>query len=119
MSDRLEEVPSVWQEVRRRRVGKVVVTYLALAFAAVETSSLLLPLVEAPDWVVQAVLGTLVLGFPTVAVLSWTYDITPTGVVKTPDDVDVETPGEPTTHAWLVLTVLGVLVGVTLHLRHI
>lgn len=114
-----EHVPSVWQELRRRRVGKVMIAYLAVAFAAVEASRLLLPWVAAPEWVVQAVLGSIVLGFPTVAALSWTYDVTPTGVVKTPDDVGAETLGEPTTRTWLVLTVLGVLAGAFLHLRHI
>ena len=119
MSDGPDNVPGVWQEVRRRRIGKVVSAYLALAFAVVETSRLLMPWAAAPQWVGQAVLGTLVLGFPAAAVLSWTYDITPAGVVKTQDEVGAGTLGEPTTRTWLVLSVLGLLVGAFLHLRHI
>ena len=119
MSDGQENVPGVWQEVRRRRIGKAVIAYLAIAFAVVETSRLLLPWAQAPQWVGQAVLGTLVLGFPAVAVLSWTYDITPAGVVKTQDEVGAGTLGEPSTRTWLVLTAMGLLVGACLHLRHI
>jgi hypothetical protein len=35
--------------------------------------------------------------------------------VRTPDDLDGG-PGEPTSNVWLVLTVLGVVVGTGLHL---
>ena len=111
-----DHVPTIWQEVRRRRVGKVVVTYLAVAFAAVEAGILLGPSVAAPEWIGRVLLGTLVLGFPTAVVLAWTYDITPTGVVKTPDKVGAAAPANPTPHAWLVLTILGVSAGVIIHL---
>ena len=111
-----DPVPTIWQEVRRRRVGKVVVTYLAVAFAAVEAGIFVGPWVAAPEWIGRVVLGTLVLGFPTAVVLAWTYDITPTGVVKTPDEVGAAAPTNPTTHIWLVLTILGVSAGAIMHL---
>jgi adenylate cyclase len=111
-----EEIPSVWYEVRRRRIGKAVVAYLAVAFAVVEGVAVLLPLTTAPEWVGRTVLGGVVLGFPLAVVLAWTYDITPAGVVKTPDDFSGDPPPEPTKRAWLVLTVLGIGVGTVLHL---
>lgn len=111
-----DNVPTVWQELRRRRVGKVVVAYLAVAFAAVEAGGFLGQSVTAPEWIGRVVLGTLVLGFPTAVVLAWTYDITPTGVVKTPDEVGAAAPANTTTNTWLVLTILGVSAGVILHL---
>ena len=36
-ADPHDELPTVWQEVRQRRVGKVVVAYLALTFGGVES----------------------------------------------------------------------------------
>jgi hypothetical protein len=109
------EIPTVWQEVRQRRVGKVVVTYLALTFGGIEAAIFIGPMMTAPEWFWRACLGIVVLGFPVAVVLGWTYDITPKGVVRTPDDLDGG-PGEPTSNVWLVLTVLGVVVGTGLHL---
>ena len=108
-----EEVPPVLEEVQHRRVGKVVVTYLAVAFAVLEASASFMP-GDAPEWAARGVLGVLVLGFPVTVVLGWIYDITPRGVVRTPDDLSGHV-SEPTSRAWLVLTVLGVLFGAALH----
>ena len=74
----------VWQELRRRRVTRVVVTYPAVAFALFEGAALLLPTPALPPWTLRAVLGVLVLGFPLALVLAWTYDITRQGIVRTP-----------------------------------
>ena len=116
MTPEADHVPTVWQEVRRRRVLKVVVAYLSLAFGAVVAGIFLDPLIAVPGWIGRVMLGTLVLGFPAAVVLSWTYDITPTGVVKTPDDVGTAPPAIAARHAWLVLTMLGISAGVILHL---
>ena len=117
-TDESDDVPGVWQELRRRRVGKVVVAYLAVAFAAVEIGIFLGPLVAAPDSIRRVVLGMMVLGFPAAVVLAWTYDITPTGVVRTPDEVGAEAPADTTTNTWLVPTILGLSAGAILHLLH-
>ena len=108
-------VPPVLAEIRYRRVWKVVVAYLALAFATIEAATTYLPALGLPEWVWRAVLGTVVLGFPVAVVLSWTYDITPTGVVRTPAQI-TETPENPSSRTWLVLSVVGVAIGVWLHL---
>jgi len=108
-----DPVPPVLVEVEQRRVGKVVVTYLALAFAVVEGLVTYLP-AGTPDLVRRVVLGILVLGFPVTVVLSWIYDITPTGVVRTPDDLSTAPP-PPKSRTWLLLTVVGVVVGVAIH----
>ena len=104
----------MWQEVRRRRVGKVVVAYLAVWFAGFEAVTYLMPLVGGPAWLGRAILGALVLGFPVSVVLAWTYDITPSGVVRTPDDFGSEEPSEPTRHLWWILTATAAIIGLVL-----
>lgn len=117
MSPPPEHTPPVLQEIRQRRVGKVVIAYIALGFAIVEASGMLLPLLPAPEWADRFVLGVLVLGFPATVVLAWTFDITPAGVVRTPDDLS-DVPDTPTSPAWLVLTALGLAAGAVLHAIH-
>ena len=92
---------TVWQEVRRRRVWKVIAAYLGSGFAVFEAVGYLLPPDAAPAWVARAILGVLVLGFPSAVVLAWTYDITPTGVVRTPDDFGSEPPAEASSRSRL------------------
>ena len=97
----------VWQELRRRRVTRVTVTYLAVAFAVYEGARLLLPMPGAlPNWTQRAVLGVLVLGFPLALVLAWTYDITRDGIVRTPVEPH-EGGGAPRRTRWVALAALG------------
>ena len=103
MQGKREPDPSVWKEVRRRRVGRLVVAYLAVAFAVVEGTAYFLPAGGTAEGIARVVLGAVVLGFPAAVVLAWTFDLTPGGVIRTPDDPNVTAP-EPTRYGWLVLT---------------
>ena len=113
MTPQSEPVPPLWQEVRRRRVGKVVVAYLALTFGAIEIGIVVLPALSAPEWLWRLLLGAVVMGFPVATVLGWTFDITPKGVVRTPEHLG-EAPEDPVSNLWLVLTVFGLLTGFAL-----
>jgi len=118
MTPQRERVPPpVWQEVRRRRVGKVVVAYLALTFGAIEAGMAVLPALSTPEWLWRVLLGIVVLGFPVTTVLGWTFDITPKGVVRTPEDLG-DAPDDPISNVWLVLTAIGLIAGFVLHVRH-
>jgi len=91
-----------------------VVTYLAVAFAIFEVTWYAVPRFGLVEDVTRLVMGVLVLGFPLTVVLAWTYDLTPTGVVRTPDD---GSGGVPETtpwlgrSAWLLLVVVVAAVG--------
>jgi len=99
---------SVWQELRRRRVTRVVVTYLAVAFAVFEGAALVLTTPALPAWTPRAVLGVLVLGFPLALVLAWTYDITRDGIVRTPMEPRAGQESAPRTRSrWVAIGALG------------
>jgi hypothetical protein len=110
--------PGVWQRLRRRRVTRTVVSYLSMGFAALEAVWFSVPRYGLGDGVVRIVMGALVLGFPLAVVLAWTYDLTPHGIVRTPDDEGPETPDvEPARlrrWAWLVLCAGAVAGGLVL-----
>ena len=42
-------------ELKRRRVGKVAIAYGAIAWAATEASSVVLPALHVPEWVLTAI----------------------------------------------------------------
>lgn len=84
------EEPGVWQRLRRRRVTRTVTTYLVVGFAVLEAVWYLLPTLGLVEDVGRIVTGIVVLGFPFAVVLAWTYDLTPEGIVRTPDDPGAE-----------------------------
>ncbi len=73
---------SVWGELRRRNVVKVAVAYAIVGWLLIEVSSTVLPIFEAPDWIVQVFAFFVILGFPLALVLSWAYEITPDGMKR-------------------------------------
>lgn len=95
---------------------KVVVAYLGLAFGAVEGALYLAPGLPGSDVAVRGALGVLVLGFPVAVVLAWTYDLTPDGVVRTPDEGESGLESGSERWGWIVLTVGGVAAGIVLEL---
>lgn len=75
--------PGFWKELKRRGVPKVLAMYAATAFIIMEAAEIMLPRLGLPDWTVTFVVILLIVGFPVAFILSWVFDITPQGVVKT------------------------------------
>lgn len=109
------EEPGVWQQLRRRRVTRTVVTYVAVGFAVLEGVWFTAPTLGPGLDVSRVVTGIVVLGFPLAVVLAWTYDLTPHGIVRTPDDPNYEPPrrhsGSLRRSAWLLLCLAAVALG--------
>jgi tetratricopeptide (TPR) repeat protein len=82
--------PGFWQELKRRGVPRVLAMYAATAFIIMEASEIMLPRLGLPDWTVTLVIILLIVGVPVAFVLSWIFDITPQGVVKTGPVEEVE-----------------------------
>lgn len=80
---------SFWNELKRRKVVKAVFIYIAVAWAILEASDTIFPLLGLPDWTIKFVLILLVIVFILVIVLTWIYDITPEGI-KVTDELDKE-----------------------------
>ncbi len=72
-----------WEELKRRKVFRVIAMYAATAFIIMDTADIMLPRLGLPDWTVTLLIVLLLVGFPIAAVVSWIYDITPEGIQKT------------------------------------
>ena len=72
-----------WQELKRRKVFRVIAMYAATAFIITEAADIILPRLGLPDWTVTLLIIILLTGFPVAAVISWIYDITPEGIFRT------------------------------------
>src|SRR4029450_13677430 len=77
-------------ELKRRHVDKVALAYAVVAWLLIELASILLPMVDAPAWVLEALIILLALGFILALIISWSFEMTPEGLKRTAD----VTPGE-------------------------
>ncbi|MDF1576016.1 MAG: hypothetical protein P1P86_12585 [Bacteroidales bacterium] len=73
-----------WKELKRRGVLRVLTMYAATAFIIMEAADIMFPRLGLPDWTVTFIIILLIAGLPVAFVLSWVFDITPQGLVKTP-----------------------------------
>ena len=69
--------------LKRRRVVRVALVYGAVAYAVLEAADLVIPTLQLPDWLLSALVITVLVGFPIAVTLSWFFDITPHGIVRT------------------------------------
>ena len=83
MPNKANKIVQFWQELKRRKVFRVVAMYAATAFIIMEAADIIFPRLGFPDWIVTLLIILLLIGFPIAAIVSWIYDITPEGILKT------------------------------------
>jgi imidazolonepropionase-like amidohydrolase len=79
-----------FSELKRRHVDKVALVYAVVAWLVIEVVWILVPMFDAPAWVMEALVVLLVLGFILALIISWSFEMTPEGLKRTAD----VTPGE-------------------------
>ncbi|MBS0011741.1 MAG: hypothetical protein KFF49_10055, partial [Bacteroidales bacterium] len=72
-----------WQELKRRKVIRVIIGYAAASYVILELISIIAEPFGLPDWTLKLVFVLLCVGFIISVVISWLYDITPDGIQKT------------------------------------
>jgi len=75
-----------WRELKRRNVPRVLAIYAGTAFIILEAADIIFPRWGLPDWTVDLVLYLLLVGAAITFILSWIYDFSPEGIVKTSSD---------------------------------
>jgi TolB-like protein len=78
---------SFFAELKRRNVIRMAGLYLVGAWLAVQVADTLLPVFEAPEWVMKALVGLLALGLVPTLIFSWVFELTPQGL-KREQEVD-------------------------------
>ncbi len=64
-------------ELRRRRVVRVTVLYVAAAFAVLQAADLLFPVLMLPEAAFRVLAIVAILGFPAALALGWAFDVVP------------------------------------------
>lgn len=95
MTGKPKDPVQLWEELKQRRVIRVITVYLAAAFALLQAADMIFPRLGFPSWSVTLVLIILSVGLIIVIILSWIYDITPDGIIKTKSLKSLKTDVNP------------------------
>ncbi|HJT99270.1 MAG TPA: hypothetical protein VJ696_13215 [Rhodanobacteraceae bacterium] len=101
-------MPSFLRELRRRNVYKAGAAYAVVGWLVVQIATQVLPLFDVSPLALRLIVLLIVAGFPIALTLSWVYEVTPAGIVRT----DEVAPTASITHETgrrLNLVIIGVL----------
>jgi len=77
-------------ELKRRKVYSVAVAYAVAGWALAQGIAQVFPVFDISNLVVRLIVLLIVLGFPVALILSWFFDLTRYGIVRTPDRPEIE-----------------------------
>jgi membrane-associated phospholipid phosphatase/tRNA A-37 threonylcarbamoyl transferase component Bud32 len=87
-----ESAPSLFSELRRRRVYHTAALYVVIGLGILEAASITFPQLGLPPWMLTLVVVGALLGFPVALVLAWMYDLTLQGLRRTGPAQMMSTP---------------------------
>jgi len=110
-----------WQELKRRKVVRVITIYAAVAFVTLQLVEILAPSLRLPEWAMNFILVLLIVGFIITVIVSWIYDIHPEGgIIKTePAQKVKEEDIHPSSRAWKISSYISFVVIITLVILNI
>jgi TolB-like protein/cytochrome c-type biogenesis protein CcmH/NrfG len=100
--------PSFFAELQRRNVYKVGAMYAVAGWLLVQVVTQVFPVFHVSERIQQWIVLAIVAGFPVVLVLSWIYELTPQGIVRT-DEVAPDASISRHTGQQLNRAIIGVL----------
>ena len=74
------EPMSLIEELKRRKVFRVGLTYLVVGWLLIQVASTVAPQLNLPDWAPRLITFVILLGFPIALLLAWVLDVGPDGV---------------------------------------
>ena len=99
---------SLFEELKRRNVVRMAGLYLVGAWLLVQVAGTLLPVFDAPPWVMKSLVGLLAIGFVPAVIFSWVFELTPQGL-KRDEDVRPEESIAPQTARRMNRMIIAVL----------
>jgi TolB-like protein len=121
MPDKSSNLGQFWQELKRRKVVRVITVYAAATFVILELVSIIEEPLQLPDWTLELVIVLLCIGFIITVIFSWIYDITPEGIERTKPatKAEKEVPEKSSrVNAWKIATFISVIIIVGLIIFH-
>jgi len=87
-----------FEELKRRKVYRVAIAYIVAGWALAQGLAQVLPVFDISNSVIRVVIALLLIGFPVALVLAWVFDITPSGIRRTPSATATVQTAPSSTH---------------------
>ena len=97
------------QEIKRRKVDRVGIAYLAASWVALQLADVVLENLGVPAWAFKALLSLIVIGFPIALGLAWVFQVTPDGVIRDAPASDETSHARVTSGQYVQLAITGIL----------
>ena len=102
------KIDNLFSELKRRNVVRMAGLYLVGAWLVVQVAGTLLPVFDAPAWVMKTLVGLLAVGLVPALIFSWAFELTPAGL-KRDEDVRPEESIAPQTARRMNRMIIAVL----------
>lgn len=101
-----------FQELKRRKVTRMITVYAAAAFVILELVSIVVEPLRLPEWTLSMIIVLLLIGFVLAVILSWIYDVGPEGGwVKTKAAHALkEDAGKGETRSWKISVIISFVI---------
>ena len=106
-------MPNFIDELKKRKVFNSAAIYLATAFILLQAATIIIPALKIPEWTISFLVVLAILGFPVVIIISWIYDISDEGFVKTETESDIEPSGMQKSSMIGILTTIIITIFMT------
>lgn len=73
-----------FEELKRRKVFRVAIAYIIVGWLLIQIAETTFAPMGLPDWSLTFVIVLIILGLPLATILAWGFDITSSGIEKTP-----------------------------------
>jgi len=117
MADQSNNLEKFLNELKRRKVIRIITVYAAAAFIILQLVDIIAQPLQLPAWTLTFVIVLLFIGFIITVLLSWIYDITPEGVKKTKSvgDIKHREKVEPiSSNGWKITSYISIVIIVVL-----
>jgi TolB-like protein len=100
-------------ELKRRNVIRMAGLYLVGAWLVTQVAGTLLPVFEAPAWVMKTLVGLLAVGFVPALIFAWVFELTPEGIKRDTEVKPEESIAPQTARRMdrMIIVVLAVALG--------
>lgn len=95
------------QELRRRQVFRTVGLYIGGVWLILQVLDLILPVYDAPEWIIKALISVAIAGLPIVVALAWFFDATEDGIHL--ENENDNKPVKPAGRSKMDFVIIGVL----------
>ncbi len=103
-----------FDELKRRNVVKETLAYLVVAWVLLQVASIMLPIFDAPDWVLKTITFTLIVGLPIWIFFSWTYQVTTEGFKKTSKISEEQSTNKATYKRLNIIIIIALCIAITI-----